>query len=242
MKRKQFSKILRDASVVSEVDQFIVIGSQALLGTYSDVVLGDRLKFSVEVDLIVLGDVEAVDKLEAWGGLQSQYNETYGVYVDLVSFATVSTAPDGWQERLIPYEPPDSEVTAFCMHPADLFVTKLLAGRDKDLEFVEEQAALGFVSVNDICFDGLSREQKRKVKQAVKRYGVRDVRSPSPAVKTKLDAGMLEVALKREANEVKREAVYEKLFRRGLKGELFCKGITRNGLPCQNRRGSCPHH
>src|SRR6266571_7073160 len=45
--------------------------------------------------------------------------------------------PNGWMERLIPFRTPRTRgVTAWCLEPNDLFVSKLVAWREKDKLFL----------------------------------------------------------------------------------------------------------
>jgi hypothetical protein len=44
--------------------------------------------------------------------------------------------PDGWQARLVPFDTPGTRgVTAWCLELHDLWVSKAVAGREKDREF-----------------------------------------------------------------------------------------------------------
>jgi hypothetical protein len=46
--------------------------------------------------------------------------------------------PDGWRERVVRVETADTAgAVGWCLEPHDLAVSKLAAGREKDLEFVE---------------------------------------------------------------------------------------------------------
>ena len=47
--------------------------------------------------------------------------------------------PQGWEQRLVPFHNANTRgVTALCLAPLDLASSKLVAGRDKDKEFVTE--------------------------------------------------------------------------------------------------------
>jgi hypothetical protein len=56
----------------------------------------------------------------------------------VVSNPALSILPQGWMERLIPFRTPRTGgVTAWCLEPHDLFVSKLVAWRDKDQIFLK---------------------------------------------------------------------------------------------------------
>jgi hypothetical protein len=70
-------------------------------------------------------------------GELSDFHGLHGVYADGVGPET-ATLPVGWEDRLVPYANENTNgVTALCLEPHDLVVAKLVAGRDKDHEFVE---------------------------------------------------------------------------------------------------------
>jgi hypothetical protein len=51
---------------------------------------------------------------------------------------TTAVLPDGWRERLVRVETAGtSGAIGWCLEPHDLAVSKLAAGREKDLVFVE---------------------------------------------------------------------------------------------------------
>lgn len=93
MKRKDLEHILRASGKLLNETQFIVIGSQSILGKYPDAHI-DLLQ-SAEADLIAKTDPKKTAMLDTIGEL-SQFHETYGYYVDPVSEST-ATLPKGWK-------------------------------------------------------------------------------------------------------------------------------------------------
>lgn len=70
-----------------------------------------------------------------------------GYYADGVDFTT-ATPPAGWEDRLVPFEPPGAEPgRGLCLEPHDLAAAKLAAGRDKDLEFVDALLRRGLLDL-----------------------------------------------------------------------------------------------
>jgi uncharacterized membrane protein len=144
--REQFEHAVRAAGAVLGVDEVIVVGSQALHGTL-DGDLPTEATRSVEVDVAIRGDVEGrlADLLDGSIGEASMFHNTFGYYAQGVSEST-AVLPDGWRERLVPFETPGtSGVTALCLEVHDLWISKAIAGREKDAEFCKAVAARGLV-------------------------------------------------------------------------------------------------
>lgn len=138
MKLEQLEHLLRASGDILGEKQFIVIGSQAILGKFPDA--PDELTMSREVDLIPRTKKRDGDKLNAIGE-DSDFHDTHGVYVDPVD-ETTAVLPRGWKGRLINVSSPNTNgVTGLCLDPHDLFVSKIAAGREKDFDFVRAMIA-----------------------------------------------------------------------------------------------------
>jgi hypothetical protein len=99
----------------------------------------DEIAFSAEVDLIAKGDRDRGELLNAIGQ-DSQFHETHGYYADPVDMKT-AILPKGWEGRLVNLPPGDTEgVTALCLEPHDLAISKYVARREKDMAFTRELA------------------------------------------------------------------------------------------------------
>lgn len=69
-------------------------------------------------------------------GERSPFHQTFGYYAHGVGPET-ATLPAGWEERLVPVCNENTRgATGWCLEPHDLAVSKLAAGREKDLLFV----------------------------------------------------------------------------------------------------------
>jgi hypothetical protein len=114
----------------------VVIGSQSILASYPAVTLPSELTFSIEADLLPLGGDDDADKIDGAIGEGSHFHETFGVYGQGVSFRT-AVLPEGWKDRLVPLVDATTGAVGWCLDPHDLCASKLIAGREKDLDFVE---------------------------------------------------------------------------------------------------------
>jgi len=129
MKRRELAVALRAASRVAGEFEFILIGSQALHAHCrrppSEVLL------SQECDLYPRTRPETANLLDAELGRRSSFARTHGFYVDVVT-PELATLPHGWENRL--KEIRFGRIRVFCLEVHDFLVSKLAAGRVKDLE------------------------------------------------------------------------------------------------------------
>jgi hypothetical protein len=135
--------VLRAAGDITGAKEFVIVGSQALHGAHPD--LADQIVRSAEVDLIASPDVDRTEWLNVIGQ-DSPFHETFGYYADPVDDRT-AVLPKGWKERLVNLAPGDTGgVTARCLDPNDLAISKYVAGRQKDRIFTRALARRGITS------------------------------------------------------------------------------------------------
>lgn len=146
MTRAQFEHAIRAAGAVLRVSELLVIGSQAVHGS----MIGElpiEAERSVEVDVAVRGDADGryADLIDGSIGEASMFHDTFGYYAQGVVEST-ARLPDGWQQRLVRFETPSTGgVTAWCLELHDLWISKAIAGREKDGEFCRALLDLGIV-------------------------------------------------------------------------------------------------
>lgn len=134
MQRPQLEHIIRAAAGITGAQEFIIIGSQALLGQFPDAPA--ELLVSIEADLFTLRNPADSDLIDGSIGEGSPFHQTFGYYAHGVALDT-AILPAGWQERLVPVRNPNTGGgTGLCLEIHDLAVSKLVAGREKDLDFV----------------------------------------------------------------------------------------------------------
>jgi hypothetical protein len=103
MRREDFEHVIAAAAEVVDEDEFVVIGSQAILGPYPDA--PDVLLRSLEADIYPLADPRKADLIDGALGDASPFHRSFGSYAHAVGPETL-VAPEGWQARLIRVEIP----------------------------------------------------------------------------------------------------------------------------------------
>lgn len=148
MNRKQLEHLVRASGSISGCQDVIIIGSQALLGACPNA--PPELLTSMEADLYPADDPSKAELIDGCIGELSPFHETFGYYAHGVGPETASL-PSGWKTRLVRVKNENTGGTAaWCLSPADLAVSKLLAGRPKDIEFVSRMISLGILTDQSI--------------------------------------------------------------------------------------------
>lgn len=134
MQRHQLEHVIRAAAAITGAEEFVIIGSQALLGQYPNAPA--ELLVSLEADLFSLRDPTHSDLIDGSIGEGSPFHQTFGYYAHGVG-ADTAVLPAGWRDRVVPLRNANTgEGTGLCLEVHDLAVSKLVAGREKDLGFV----------------------------------------------------------------------------------------------------------
>lgn len=148
MKREEFEHAIRAAGAVLGVRELLVIGSQALHASVAVEELPPEASRSVEVDVVALNDPDGrlADLVDGSIGEASMFHATFGYYAQGVVVRT-AVLPAGWRKRLVRFETPGTNgVVAWCLEPHDLWISKAVAGRPKDLEFCRALVDAGVVT------------------------------------------------------------------------------------------------
>lgn len=148
MKRAQLEHLLRASANVlndrfktSGKREFVVVGSQSLLGQYPDAPV--ELLRSMEADVYPRSSPEHAEIIDGALGELSPFHDTHGYYVQGVGPGT-AVLPDGWENRLVRIETQSSDPgVGLCLDVHDLAIAKYVAGRTKDMEFTAQLAHHG---------------------------------------------------------------------------------------------------
>lgn len=187
MRRDQLEHLIRAAGDVLGTDEVIVVGSQAVLASVPSGLPVEAVR-SVEADILPLNDPEETkaDLIDGALGEASRFQETHGIYAQGVGQRS-ARLPRGWRERLVPLRNENTAgVTGWCLEPEDLCVSKLVAGRPKDIEFCAALIAAHVVG-SDMLLGRLEEtdatpDEKRRIKSTVealtRRAGLEPERQP----------------------------------------------------------------
>lgn len=138
MTRDQLEHVVRAASQIVDDDELIIVGSQAVLGEFPDA--PPALLASNEADVYPKNKPELADLIDGTIGELSPFHDTFGYYAHGVG-RTTAVLPGGWEERLVSVSNANTRgATGWCLEVHDLVISKLVAGREKDLEFAREAA------------------------------------------------------------------------------------------------------
>jgi hypothetical protein len=135
MRRSQLEHILRAAAAITGAEEFVVIGSQALLGQFPDP--PKELTISIEADVFTFRSPTDAELIDGSIGEASPFHRTFGYYAHGVGEET-ARLPQGWKDRLVRLRSPSTGgATGLCLESHDLAVSKLVAGRPKDLAYLD---------------------------------------------------------------------------------------------------------
>lgn len=148
MRRDQLEHAIRTACQITGHTEVVVIGSQAILGTYPEYELPHLATRSMEVDILPITDdnnttIELADLIVGVAGELSPFEQTHGFSIDGVDLTTAAL-PEGWKDRLVKVQNTNTaapsghpQFIGWCLDKEDLCVAKLCAFRAKDQNFVQ---------------------------------------------------------------------------------------------------------
>jgi hypothetical protein len=154
MQRPQLEHLIRAAGEITNQYEFVVIGSQALVGAVDSP--PPECMLSMEADIYPLQAPELADLIDGSIGELSIFHDHFGYYAQGVGPET-ARLPFGWRERLVRLQTVGTnQRVAYCLDPVDLFVSKACAAREKDADFNRALLRHGIVRLDD----ALQRAQK----------------------------------------------------------------------------------
>lgn len=179
MKRTQLEHLIRVSGAIVEETEFVVIGSQSILGAIPDP--PRSLTMSMEADIYPLVDASRADEVDGAIGEGSAFHDRFGYYAQGVGPET-ATLPSSWRSRVHEIQNANTNgIRGLCLDPHDLAMSKYAAGREKDAEFNRELIVHGFVEqamleqlVDEMPADASLKEL---IRTRIKRDFSRDVAS-----------------------------------------------------------------
>lgn len=151
MRIEQLEHLIRAAAEITG-DEIVVIGSQAILGALPDA--PEALLESMEADLFPLNRPAQAIEIDGVLGDGSSFHEQFGYYAHGVGPET-PVPPAGWESRLKRVVLPPTggwkeRAVAWFLHPDDLVLAKLAAGRERDVSYAEEAIRAGLVDSDSL--------------------------------------------------------------------------------------------
>lgn len=171
MRRSELEHVIRAACGVTGAREIVIIGSQSVLGLFPNA--PDTLLVSIEADVFTFRDPSDSELIDGSIGERSMFHQSFGYYAHGVAEETAAL-PDGWVDRLVRIQNENTGGGAgLCLEVHDLAVSKLVAGREKDVTFIRELIEHGMVQVS-VLSKRLSRTEISPVQRqlAGERLGV----------------------------------------------------------------------
>ena len=143
MTRAELEHVIRAAGAIADVEDLVVIGSQAVLGEFPNAPA--ELLVSNEADVFPFRSPERSDLIDSTIGEGSPFQRSFGYYAHGVG-ETSAVLPAGWRDRLILVTGEKTRfVRGWCLEVHDLAIAKYAAGREKDRDFTRALARHGMV-------------------------------------------------------------------------------------------------
>ncbi len=179
MTEEQLEHLIRASGAILGEDAVVVIGSQSILpwlrkfSGHPPRAWPGVFTLSTEADIIPIdNDEHKSDLIDGSLGEDSYFHNSYGYYAQGVSMETAK-APEGWLSRCYSLVNTNThQVVGHCMHPADLFIAKSIAGRPKDGPFLDAMITTGLVNEKTVLHllrkvPGISVEEQNVLKSNV---------------------------------------------------------------------------
>ncbi len=136
MKIDELRHIIRACKNATNHTEFLIIGSQVILGYKSDDEISMDLKCSREADIVPIPPLQEVSNIiDGVLGEGSQFDKEFHIYAHSNDLNT-AVFPEGWESRINACKIEGCKI--YFPSLEDLAIAKYIAGREKDLLFVKE--------------------------------------------------------------------------------------------------------
>lgn len=148
MTREELEHIIRASGDITDQYEFVIVGSQSMLGPVPDP--EKVFTVSMEADIYPLQAPELADKIDGAIGEGSQFHRRFGYYAQGVGPDTATLSKD-WLQRVHRIQNANTgNRVGYCLDVADLFLSKVAAGREKDREFCMALFEHGYVTPGQV--------------------------------------------------------------------------------------------
>lgn len=168
----ELEHIIRASADITDQYEFIIVGSQSILGSVPHP--NEVLTVSMEADIYPKEAPELAEKIDGAIGEGSQFHETYGYYAQGVGPET-AILPADWQNRVHRVQNPNTnDRVGYCLDVADLFLSKAVAGREKDRKFCMALLEHGYVTLAHVLelvqTMPVDANEQRRLRAAIQRW------------------------------------------------------------------------
>lgn len=172
MTREELEHLIRACADVTDQYEFMIVGSQSILGSVPNP--EEIFTMSAEADIYPRYAPEKSEWIEGAIGEGSQFHQTHGYYAQGVGPET-AILPNGWSNRLHRVQNANTNGRiAYCLDVADLFMSKVAAGRDKDREFCMALLTYGYVQSDHmlslVADMPLDKEVQSRLRATIRRW------------------------------------------------------------------------
>jgi hypothetical protein len=148
VRRAELEHIILAAAQVAGDNDIVIVGSQAILGQFPDA--PDSMLVSREADVFPRNHPERSIEIDGALGDGSMFDATFGYYAHAVGPETAK-APAGWKDRLVPIRTESTGgATGWCLEAHDLVLSKCVAGRERDWQFVRDAIEHRLVELHEL--------------------------------------------------------------------------------------------
>jgi len=173
MRREDLEHIIRASAVITDQYEFVVIGSQSILGQVPNP--PEAFTASMEADIYPREAPELADKIDGAIGEGSPFHLQYGYYAEGVGPNT-AVLPSDWMSRAHRIQNPNTDLKiGWCLDTADLFLAKAVANRPpKDKDFCCALLEHGYVKVAHVlelvALIPLDADQQKSLRARIRRW------------------------------------------------------------------------
>lgn len=140
MRREAFDKLVAKVASLTPGVRLIMVGSQSAHGQLG--YLPSPVIKSVEADFSSSLTLEEMQRLMTVRPESAFYAEN-GIYADPLGAGIVTLPRRGWEDRLVPIKDDAGNICWWALEIHDTAASKLMAGRDKDFDFILRTHLLG---------------------------------------------------------------------------------------------------
>jgi hypothetical protein len=152
LNRDRVDHILRAAGAITGKSKFVLIGSAAIAAWRADI--PEVMAMSRDVDLFAYDTPnagEVADLLDGAIGQASPFDNEFGYYCDGVDELT-AVLPTDWEERARTYSNDATKgVEALVPEPNDIALSKAVAWREKDVDWLRAAIVHRIIDVDVMC-------------------------------------------------------------------------------------------